>query len=121
MDIRYIAGLFDGDGCIWYYRSPRVSITNLHRPTLVDISQYLGYGSLRLDQRSEAWTLEFSGANVEDFIDMVVDHVYIKKQQLVVMQLLLMCEDAEGKKLWDRELRRLKRLRYHEEKNTRSS
>ena len=113
MDVRYIAGLFDGDGCCWYSKSPRINLTNLHYPTLLAIRQRYGFGTLYQDERNGAWVWAASGDNALEFLDDVYDHLYIKQRQALILKLIAMSVESKASRAHlDNELRSLKRKRY---------
>jgi len=85
----YIAGFFDGEGCVTWSRGDRVRliITQKDPDVLVKIQQLLGYG--RVVGRKPAyngvvyWELRIGArAEVEHFARHVVRHSVVKKAKL---------------------------------------
>lgn len=99
-DRAYIAGLFDGEGCVCPYYSTqeskkwvvqRITITNTNKQLLENIQKELGYGHLRRrtkqDGRRQCWSLEFTASkDVKAFIDCVMPYVRLKKLHLLLSQ-----------------------------------
>lgn len=98
LDIRYIAGLFDGEGCISLhtdssgvperYKKPRkvfqVSITNTYKPVLLDLKRQFGCGSVHRNSKPKkahykqcySWTV--TGGNAMRFLELIEPYLRIK-------------------------------------------
>lgn len=111
MQWNYIGGLFDGEGCVWYSNGVRVSITNASLPLLKQLKGFLGYGSIRKDQRNSIWTWEAYGLNAHNFLCSMRHAVEIKKQQ-VELGIALRVADMEQRKVLIPALKGLKKVRY---------
>lgn len=80
----YVAGLFDGEGCIWWNGTPRVSITSCTPHTLVRIKRQFGFGRVRLASPS-AWPTrasfqyQASGRNALNFLTQI--HPFLREKR----------------------------------------
>jgi len=100
IDRAYLAGLFDGEGCVCpYYASEkwvvqRITITNTDKELLLNIHRELGFGKIRLrtkqQNRKDTWSLEFSASReVKSFIDCVLPYVRLKKLHLLLSLVMI--------------------------------
>lgn len=90
----WLAGFFDGEGCVRSkytsggYLQVRCSISQKDREILETIQQQLGYG--RIYSKVTCYSLEISKkAEVMHFIRLIYPHSVVKKRQLHVGYLLL--------------------------------
>lgn len=86
--LAYIAGLFDGEGCIWYAGVLRVSITSCYPHHLRDIQNVLGIGRFRMlhprmpDQNKRScFRWQASGADAVYFLELIIDFLKEKGYQ----------------------------------------
>ena len=98
VDRAYLAGLFDGEGCVCPYYArykngscvvQRITITNTDKELLQSLQCELGFGKLRLrtkqEGRKESWSLEFCASReVKAFIDCVMPYARLKKLHLML-------------------------------------
>jgi len=101
LTLEYVAGLFDGEGCItvqrqWYvntegtfsYRYPmRAQITNTYEPIIVMLTEQFPYGSHFVDKRNPNYWRKThvwyaNGANAILFVSTLLPHLVIKKKQV---------------------------------------
>ena len=91
MDKRYVAGFFDGEGCINTGVSPypdgwvhvRVSMSQKHPQVLEAIRDWLGVGNLSRHKNTGVYHLNICGRrNVRRFIRLVYPHSVVKRRQL---------------------------------------
>ena len=93
MDASYIAGLFDGEGCINVVRGKdslgfNVSITNTNEKVLQGVKMFLGYGKIhrRHDKRYPkhspvyAWRIHHR-IDIHKFLTLLLPHLIIKKDK----------------------------------------
>lgn len=96
---QYIAGLFDGEGCIhcskqWikgkYEKYPRVnmqiSIANTNKKVLVYLQAFYNFGSLKIHKGSgckQCWSWRITGRfNMLKFLNSIYDYSIIKKDEI---------------------------------------
>jgi len=82
----YIAGLFDGEGCIWYSRTLRVSITSCYPHHLQDIRDTFKFGQVRRvykqgKNRRSCYRWEASGKYAEQFLEAIQEFLKEKQYQ----------------------------------------
>ncbi len=116
MQWNYVGGLFDGEGCVWYDSSVRVSISNTHKPVLDAVKKFVGYGTVRMDGDSKVWKWEASGINAHHFLKSMLSVCEIKHPQISVA---LMIRDAhpEQREVLKAALKGLKTVRYEDRQN----
>ncbi|RLI00647.1 hypothetical protein DRO31_08330 [Candidatus Bathyarchaeota archaeon] len=92
-----IVGLIEADGCISIARrrqpngyitySTRIEIANSKKEILEHVKNQLGYGHIYLRNpagkrgRRESWVLVIPSEMAEDFINMILPHLIIKRRQ----------------------------------------
>lgn len=93
----YIAGLFDGEGCVLARRrgskiSVEISITQVNPGVLHEIARALNLGRVYVS----VWAGKKCGRlrlnskhDVVSFIDMILPHTYVKTDQLLLMRELI--------------------------------
>ena len=109
ISIEYIAGLFDGEGCVGIYRnkgsydiryknlkksSSFVRIVNIaatYKPVLIQIQNTLGYGRLRnlktkkkRNKQNWEWVIG-SKENIIDFLTKIYPYSHEKREQIDLM------------------------------------
>lgn len=97
MDIRYIAGLFDGEGTLGVYANSGgggtrrgVSLTNTYHPILITLQQRFGGGiypqrAATLEHKATyQWDLQ-TKKGIEAFLRAVLPHLIIKRAQAQIM------------------------------------
>jgi hypothetical protein len=113
-NVAYWAGLFDGEGCVWWGNTPRVSITNTYLPILRVLKEDYG-GALRLNsnkgRRCYVWTA--SGDEAMRFLNFIKPHLVIKRAQVDLVEKMRYCEKAE-RPMYDGVLRGLKKVTYEQ-------
>ena len=93
MNVSYIAGLFDGEGCIYVARVRHflrfdVSIANTNEQVLQELKTFLGYGTIhqRHDKRYPKhlpvyrWIIHHR-VDVHKFLTLLLPHLIIKKEK----------------------------------------
>lgn len=113
-DLAYIAGLFDGEGCIRWNDTPRISLTSCWPWHLNWISRKFGCGSVRTIRESgEKWKtafrLEMSAGNALRFLAKVQPFLKEKRSQADIMLELVKYPKGSAKR--DRMLDRLKEMK----------
>ena len=92
MNLEYISGLFDGEGNINMSRGhSQICITNTCREVLEEIQQFLRMGEIyqreKIQNRKECYNLRiFRRKEVEDFINLILPKVIIKKNELLKLK-----------------------------------
>lgn len=101
-DIAYIAGFFDGEGCISIAMSKhiRISISQKFPGVLHYIKNLLGYGKVVPTYKNRAYQFKIYGRdNYKKFIQTILPFSKVKKEQLKVgLELLALL----GKPGWPR-------------------
>jgi hypothetical protein len=82
----YIAGLFDGEGCVSYNQSPYVSITSCYPRHLQMIASVMDMGRVRRMRAKKGpnrscYRYELSGRNAIDFLLLIGPHLIEKSYQ----------------------------------------
>jgi hypothetical protein len=91
LSMSYIAGLFDGEGCIRYHAStPHAFITSCYPHHLAMIQRDFGFGTFRSLKssragRKSAYRLEFYGDNAIKFITAIRPFLIEKGYQADIM------------------------------------
>ena len=94
LDRAYVAGLFDGEGCLsWYRGSPRVTITSCYPHHLKWIKASLGYGSVVVHEKSknparQSYRFQAWGSNALRFIAAIRPHLKEKAYQADILMML---------------------------------
>jgi len=90
MNLAYIAGFVDGEGCIGFGRArtsifPRVLITNTDREILEDIRDQFGGDikplAARRDRWKQGWYLRLSWSRAVNFLDAINPYLRLKAEQ----------------------------------------
>lgn len=86
----YVAGLFDGEGCVWWDRTPRVAISSCYPRHLTEIRSHFGLGRVRLskpasDSRRAAYQWQASGADALEFLREIQPWLREKRYQSDLM------------------------------------
>ena len=89
----YIAGFFDGEGCITFRKDslgrPRISMSQKKPDVLWKIQQLLGYGHVRAYTTSGGGSYRLdisSAATCEDFVSQVIKYAVVKRPVLLRAQ-----------------------------------
>lgn len=94
LDRAYVAGLFDGEGCVtWDRGSPRATITSCYPHHLKWIKASLGYGSVVVHERSkgpsrQSYRFQVCGENALRFIVAIRPHLKEKAYQADILTML---------------------------------
>ncbi len=97
LDLAYIAGFVDGEGCISISKSssrgsrnttygPNVDITNTNKEILLTIQKILRLGSLESQKRysskhKPAWNLDFKAGEAKQLLLLIRPYLRLKKRQ----------------------------------------
>ncbi len=103
-ELAYIAGLFDGEGCIRWNGSPRISLTSCWPHHLMWISTLFGYGSVRIvrlkaGKNRTTFRLEMSGKNALGFLRKVQPFLMEKRHQADMLIELVKYPKGSAKKV----------------------
>lgn len=88
--LAYVAGLFDGEGCVRFYKSECISITSCYPHHLITISLVFGYGKVKkvseaTDKNRTAWRYELWGKKARDFLEEIRPYLREKAYQADIM------------------------------------
>ena len=100
----YIAGFFDGEGCLSYYKMKSKSsirgwtfvgcayMTNTHLETIIALKTMIGFGCVRKrnvysysGNRKETWNISFSPRQLNVLLKAIYPYLITKKQQARIM------------------------------------
>lgn len=90
----YVAGIFDGEGCIDFYKSRkqilcRVTITNTNLELLERIQASFGGAIEQKTTRKEHWKpsyqLRFGCTQAVNFIDKILPYLIVKREQAITL------------------------------------
>lgn len=100
LPLEYVAGLFDGEGCVTILKSKRkgrknyqfhlqVAIANTFKPILDMIQKQFGFGSVGMcnhgnEKHSISYQLRITGEDTERFLNLIYPFTVIKKSQIEV-------------------------------------
>jgi hypothetical protein len=107
----YIAGLFDGEGCIQFSRTrsstfPRVLVVNTNLGILEELRQQFGGDikplALRRAGWRQGWQWRLSWARAVEFLDRIYRHLRIKRLQAQTVFAWAAVAPGRGRE-WDRE------------------
>ncbi len=132
LSFKYLAGLFDGEGCITIdyrfngrkkYHSLSVSITNTSLPTLIQIKDKIGSGHIQ-HCRNLVYVWRIHAHKAYEFLKNLLPHLIIKKEEAVIaidFQTKIIekgigrnrVNNFKQRKLYRKQLQELKRRRYH--------
>ena len=98
INIEYVAGLFDAEGCIYInlkkYSKSYISITQKNHPNvLVYISKLLGFGTIDCEQKFKI----YKKADCLKFINLVKDNLIVKYNQALAFETFLTKDDKNIK------------------------
>jgi hypothetical protein len=88
LSIHYVAGFFDGEGCVYLYHNMnklrlQVTVANTNPDVLIKLQEDFGGGlSIRnreTKKHKEIWVWTASGQKAIDFLKAVQEHLIIKK------------------------------------------
>lgn len=89
--IQYVAGFFDGEGCVTFccagrgYGIPRAGINNTDRRPLEEVHKMFGGGIVSVRQggrRKDSWGWHVHGRDLERFLRSIQPHVLTKRNQV---------------------------------------
>lgn len=91
MNVSYIAGLFDGEGCIYgrvgHFLRFAVSITNTNEKVLQEVKTFLGYGKIRRRYDGHpkhlpiyTWIIHHR-VDVDKFLNLLLPHLIVKREE----------------------------------------
>lgn len=100
MNIQYIAGLFDAEGCVYIDKNKfdriSISISQKNHPILLhEIQQFLGFGKI---YKSNSEIEIQNKQECLQFIDIIKPHTVVKYNQIIAMEILLKTTDLDVKK-----------------------
>ena len=98
INIEYIAGLFDAEGCIYInknnYNSFYISISQKnHKRVLQYIVEFMNYGALK----GESYYIIYGIENCLHFLHQVKSHLIVKYNQAVAFEIFLTTQDFSKK------------------------
>lgn len=111
MNLAYLAGLIDGEGCIGFTRIrcqlvPRVTITNTNEKIIYDLKDNFGGHILRRKPHQAGWKPSFhwviQNSKAVDLLDRVYKYLRIKDLQAVFLFLHAAIRPGRGIR-WDSE------------------
>lgn len=112
MNLHYLAGFLDGEGCFTYYNGPVIECGNTYLPVLEQMQQLFG-GSVSL-QRDDAgykalhrWRI--TGAKAAAVARQLLPYLKEKREQAAV--LTRMMRYPKGSAMRDRLIQRLKEMK----------
>lgn len=88
----YLAGFFDGDGCIQVEKSRggfsvRIKFSQSHKNTLLKIQEYYPYlklgGRKRSDSHRTEYELRAAGSQIKPLVDDLIEYSVLKREQLI--------------------------------------
>ncbi len=88
--IAYVAGLFDGEGCVWWNETPRVAITSCYPKHLVEIRNRMRLGRIRWmrsrsSDRRSCFQWEATGKDAIKFLQAIAPHMREKRYQTSII------------------------------------
>lgn len=90
MNLAYVAGFFDGEGCVGFARCrstifPRILVTNTNRDVLEELQANFGGDIKPLSLRKEAWkqgySWRLSWSKAVDFLERIHPYLRLKSRQ----------------------------------------
>lgn len=115
----YIAGLFDGEGCVRYHAgSVRVSITSCYPHHLRDIQSVTGFGKMRRRRKKSpdhktCYELSMDGNDGVEFLRMILNYLKEKRYQAeIAIDLKRYPKSSLTHQSLLRELKRAKKVDY---------
>lgn len=115
----YIAGLFDGEGCIRYHdRCLRVTITSCYPHHLTQIMEHTGLGKIRRRRKRKpehktCYELAIDGSDGVEFLNLILPYLKEKRYQAEIATLIIRYPKASlTHQSLLRELKRAKRIDY---------
>jgi intein/homing endonuclease len=113
MDRRYLAGFFDGEGCVHSQgQYVRITIGQRKSEVLYEIQRYLGMGSITSNGPKGGERLTICGReNCKKFIKIVYPYSIVKKKELRVAYALIGVRNSKEKqRVLSQELKELKKI-----------
>ena len=114
----YIAGLFDGEGCVRYSESPYISITSCYPHHLAMICSAMGMGRVRrirdkIGSNKSCYRYELTGHNAVNFLILISPFLIEKAYQAsLLIELHRFPPKSLTKKAIIEELKLLKHIDY---------
>ena len=105
MTPEYIAGFFDGEGCVSTFIHPRrntriaLSMTQKKPEVLHEIQRFLGYGKVYVDNRGTSHLRILGRQNAKDFIRLIYPRTIVKREELRLGYQLLGLVGSPGKRV----------------------
>jgi LAGLIDADG DNA endonuclease family protein len=101
MTSEYIAGLFDGEGCIYVSIQPhgihyKVSIAQKNRRLLELVKESLGFGKIRPVNRVQELCFE-SKETITRFLVPIIPHLVLRKREAEIMLQLCSIQRVVGR------------------------
>lgn len=89
-ELAYMAGLFDGEGCVMWERGPRISITSCWPHHLYWIARSFGFGKVRVVRYNDgvnrtSFRMEMSGKNALAFMEKLRPFMMEKRYQADIL------------------------------------
>ncbi len=118
LSLQYLAGLFDGEGCITWSRGLCVSITNTHLPLLRLIREQRGGSVTKKSDRPgavnhlQAWEWRAWGDRAQRLLEDIEPHLIVKSEQSVAARAARGSKNRYHRELWVARLSRLKKTEY---------
>ncbi len=97
LNIEYIAGLFDAEGCIYIYKTKQcsfyISIAQKNHPILLhEIVKFLGFGKV---ETSNMCFIIYNKSDCLQFIQLVKKHLIIKYNQAIAFETFLQTNNTK--------------------------
>ena len=111
-DLAYIAGLFDGEGCITIGQNLRASVSNTKKPCLEFVQAIFGgslYEKNRLG-RVALYDLYFSGYDAVRMLNAILPYLIVKHQQAELAILFQSFMGSQGNRPTENDLEMRKTL-----------
>jgi hypothetical protein len=119
LNLAYVAGLFDGEGCLtWAVRTPRATITSCYPHHLRWIRDSFGFGSVVNHARGtgtsrHSYRYQVYGSNCERFVSAIRPYLREKRHQADIILLLVnSMPRTEYRRALQRGLSEAKRVEY---------
>jgi hypothetical protein len=116
--LSYVAGLFDGEGCVRFYKSECISITSCYPHHLLEIAYKFGYGKVKKvydgdEVKKTAWRYELWGNNARAFLQEIRPYLREKAYQADIMLMIrLLPRDSLTRERTITELAKAKKVDY---------
>ena len=117
LNLRYIAGVFDGDGTICLTRTRRleVSLSQCNRVFLESVGRYLGGGNIYTDARVNKYkgepnhVIKFTGHARDSMLRIIADHGIVKAPQALLALGFLKNRDVSFREACGEHMREMNR------------